>query len=395
MNHQNNAARLLLLGGADPHPADSDGETPLVAATAKNRINTVQLFLDWGVYIGNKVGASSEELGLALCVACEGGFLEVAKLLVNRGADTSFRTTSGQTPLLAAVRGGHLEVISLLFDESGFTHEVYENHSTLLHHASGIENPHVAKLLLERGADIEAKNIWDMRPIHHASFHGRVGTVKLLVESGADTKVKSYDGRTPLSYAAGRGHKSVVQLLLSKWRDGPNPSDYCCRDILHYACLEGRDEIVKLLIQAAEEKPSLDQRDHWGSTPLSFAVRRGHIDVVTTLLATKLVDSTSEDDLGRTIVWWAMRQQQAEILNLLTGTNERLPFGSEEDHRLEVPGALYSYCDICCFGSSKTSFYTCDICLGANADLCVCLECFTHGGHCFDISHQLLLTECN
>ncbi|KAH6950828.1 ankyrin repeat-containing domain protein, partial [Fusarium avenaceum] len=102
---------------------------------------------------------------------------------------------------------------------------------------------------------------------------------KLLVEGGADTKVKDHSGRTPLSYAAGRGHKSVVQLLLGEWRHDPNPADHSGRDMLHYACQEGRDGIVKLIIQAEGEKPSLDQRDRWGSTPLSIAVRRGHTDV--------------------------------------------------------------------------------------------------------------------
>lgn len=396
-NQQNDVASLLLDAGADPHLADTDGQTPLAEATARNRIDTVQLFLDRGVYNGNEFGANGNELGLSLCIACGRGFLEVAKLLVNRGADASFRTTSGQTPLLAAVRGGHLEIISLLFDEIGSTHELNRDQTTLLHHASLNKDPCVAKLLLERGADIEAKDRLGMRPIYYASFYGLVKTVNLLVESGADIRAKDYIGRTPLSYTAERGHNSVVQLLLSKSRDNPDPADCCCRNILHYACKEGHDEIVKFLIQRGQDKPSLDQRDCWGSTPLSIAVRRGHIDVVKTLLATNLVDATSKDDLGRTLVWWAMRQQQAELLDLLIGTNEQLSCGFEEDNCLEVPGRSDPYCDICWFGSSKQSskqlFFTCAICFLGQTDLRICPECFARGGHCFDTGHQLLIRQ--
>lgn len=424
-------ARLLQEGDVDPNDPTEDGCTALHFACTYNNKETAKLLLDNGADPGAKSisgftalhFASMLDHGELVTLLMErgadvdaGGNLDdtpplhassnqqndMARLLLHEGADlhrastdANFPTVSGQTPLIAAVRGGNPEVMSLLFDEFGFTNETHEDQLTLLHYASMGEDPRVAKLLLERGANIEAKDGWGMRPIHYACFYGRARTVKLLVEGGGDTKAKDYGGRTPLSYAAGRGHESVVQLLLRECRHDPNPADHSGRDILHYACQEGRDEIVNFFIQAEEERPSLDQRDRWGSTPLSMAVRRGHTGVVKTLLATNLVDSTSKDDLGRTLLWWAIRQQQVEILNLLTGTNQRLPFGFKQDCCLEVPGDLDPYCDICCFVSSKKLFYTCAICFGADVDLCICPECFTHGGHCFDIGHELLLRECD
>ncbi|KAI6756914.1 hypothetical protein HG530_011512 [Fusarium avenaceum] len=294
-------ATLLLDNGADPGVKSISGFTALHFASMLDHRELVTLLMERGA----DVDAGNNLDDTPLLHASSNQQNDMARLLLHEGAnlhrastDTSFQTASGQTPLTAAVRDGNLEVMCLLFNQFGFTNEAHEDQLTLLHYASMGEDPRVAKLLLERGANIEEKDGWGMRPIHYASFYGRVRTVKLLVEGGADTKAKDYGGRTPLSYAAGRGHKSVVQLLLGEWRHDPNPADHSGRDTLHYACQEGRDEIVKFLIQAEEEKPSLDQRDRWGSTPLSIAVRRGHTEVVKTLLATNLVDSTSKDDLG-------------------------------------------------------------------------------------------------
>ena len=82
------------------------------------------------------------------------------------------------------------------------------------------ENGHeaVVKLLLEKGAELETKDLhYGRTPLLYAARNGHEAVVKLLLEKGAEleTKNDAYGG-TPLSYAAENGHEAVVKLLLEK-----------------------------------------------------------------------------------------------------------------------------------------------------------------------------------
>ncbi|KAH6977638.1 hypothetical protein EDB80DRAFT_265352 [Ilyonectria destructans] len=75
----------------------------------------------------------------------------------------------------------------------------------------------VVKLLLEKGAKIEAKDSsYGRTPLKWAAHNGHEATVKLLLEKGADVEAKDEHGRTPLSWAAANGHEAIVKLLLEK-----------------------------------------------------------------------------------------------------------------------------------------------------------------------------------
>ncbi|KAH7134386.1 hypothetical protein EDB81DRAFT_858982 [Dactylonectria macrodidyma] len=87
----------------------------------------------------------------------------------------------------------------------------------------------IAKLLLEKGAEIEAKDSEHGRtPLSWAAEKGHTAVVKLLLEKGADVECKEEGGRTPLWWAAGwtplpwdagNGHEAIVKLLLEKGAD--------------------------------------------------------------------------------------------------------------------------------------------------------------------------------
>ncbi|KKO96409.1 ankyrin repeat domain-containing protein, partial [Trichoderma harzianum] len=72
----------------------------------------------------------------------------------------------------------------------------------------------VVKLLVEKGADIDAKDGGGRTPLLWATYNGHKAIVELLVEKGADIEAKDNYGRTPLSWAAYNGHKAIVELLV-------------------------------------------------------------------------------------------------------------------------------------------------------------------------------------
>ena len=73
--------------------------------------------------------------------------------------------------------------------------------STPLHFASGNNHIEIAKLLLDRGADVKAKDNGGQTPLHFASWHNRIKIAKLLIEAGADVDATDDDGETPLDNA--------------------------------------------------------------------------------------------------------------------------------------------------------------------------------------------------
>lgn len=71
----------------------------------------------------------------------------------------------------------------------------------------------VYRLLLESGADIEAKNHVGQTPLHNALSSSRFKIVKLLLEYGADKNIPDNDGRTALDLALRNKHSVVAGLL--------------------------------------------------------------------------------------------------------------------------------------------------------------------------------------
>jgi hypothetical protein len=71
----------------------------------------------------------------------------------------------------------------------------------------------VAKLLLEHGADIHARDNANWTPLHWAAYKGHFDVARLLLERGADPTVKNRDGKTPLDLAREAGYDGVVSVI--------------------------------------------------------------------------------------------------------------------------------------------------------------------------------------
>ena len=73
--------------------------------------------------------------------------------------------------------------------------------------------PKVAKLLLDRGAEVNA-HVGGFGILDKAAYHGRLQVAKLLLDRGAKVDVRNKWGATPLHNAAMQGDLQVVKLLL-------------------------------------------------------------------------------------------------------------------------------------------------------------------------------------
>jgi len=87
---------------------------------------------------------------------------------------------------------------------------------TDLHAAAGGSLPDEVRTLLERGADVNAREAWEETPLHFAARAGCAQVCELLLARDADIDAVNLDGQTPLLVAAHAGKEEACELLLSR-----------------------------------------------------------------------------------------------------------------------------------------------------------------------------------
>ena len=142
---------------------------------------------------------------------------------------------------------------NLLNDEQGSAAEDFRNKA--LTTAVRKRFLTAAEILLTVGAYVNAKDKEGRTPLSWASWYGYEAVVKLLLEKGAVLDAESFHSdQTPLSYAAGNGHEAVVKLLLEKGAALEAESLYSGWTPLSYAAENGHEAVVKLLQGKGAEK---------------------------------------------------------------------------------------------------------------------------------------------
>ena len=80
-------------------------------------------------------------------------------------------------------------------------------------------NTEVAALLIEKGANVNARGVNQKTPLHWAAFAGNTEVAALLIEKGADVNARDVNQKTPLDWAVSQGNTEVAALLVEKGAD--------------------------------------------------------------------------------------------------------------------------------------------------------------------------------
>ncbi|MGH3023839.1 MAG: ankyrin repeat domain-containing protein [Gaiellaceae bacterium] len=124
----------------------------------------------------------------------------------------------GFTPLHLAAFFRHPETARLLVDRGAPVDAVARNEAiavTPLQSAVTAANEETAALLLKRGADPNFRHGEGFTPLHAAAHHGSERLVDLLLAYGGDRLLADDQGRTPAAYARNAGHEALAARLES------------------------------------------------------------------------------------------------------------------------------------------------------------------------------------
>ncbi|TVY76036.1 Ankyrin-3 [Lachnellula suecica] len=332
--------RILLENGAEVDCTDTfrHSRTALHYATKFQKETAVQVLLEYKAAV-NTLDAKDRT---ALHLAAKGVRERIVELLLEKDADPKLADKEGNTPLHLAVItlfGGSILAIELLLSKSN-VNAIDNDGATALHHAAKHGEEGAVPFLLEKGADLEILDKAKRSVLHYAAQNGSTAILESLVREDTDLEAADEDGETALYIAAYYSRSDAVRLLLDKgaspncknnnnqtpiyqavwegeldmvklFRDRGAALDVVESNfgytLLHRACSEGREEIVRYLLKSGHSVEVLDE-DGW--TPLHVAALNGYVEVME-LLHESHANLFARAEDGRSALHFAFRKMKA------------------------------------------------------------------------------------
>jgi quinoprotein dehydrogenase-associated probable ABC transporter substrate-binding protein len=199
-----NMIELLVQRGADVNAKDSDGWTALLHAAFRNHVPSIEVLV--------KAGADLDESApggyTPLAIAIEEGKFFAAKALIDSGAKVDARLGKNDlTPLMVVASKPQVERRAQSVNQGPSTVEI-------------------AKLLIGKGADVNARSKAGVTPLMVAATYDNAVLAGVLIQSGADVGAKTAAGRTALDIAKSNHNaaaKQQIEILMGAKAKGGHP----------------------------------------------------------------------------------------------------------------------------------------------------------------------------
>ncbi|KAL6856566.1 ankyrin repeat-containing domain protein [Trichoderma novae-zelandiae] len=352
-NGSGEAAKLVLSSpGVNPMAEDRNGWTPITLAASYGHTNVVKALVDHGANFKSPTRSGWSPIN----VACSHGSIDVAKLLLDsygasmegneengwsalrsaavfghanilcyllqRGADTSERSSTGWTCLHSAAEAGHANAVAVLLDHGLDPMALTDIGWTPMILAADKGHDEVVHELLNRGADIEqrCRKLWT--PLCMAASRGDYGMARFLLDRGADIAARAMGGWFPLALAASNGHDPAVSVLIGYGAD-IHMTTYNGWTPLMAAADNGHSSTAMILI---EKGAHVEARSTNGWTALLCAADGRHLHTAKMLLGYG-ANLMATSDAGWTAGIRAAHSGGIRLLNMF----RRIP-GFELDH---------------------------------------------------------------
>ncbi|WP_422450001.1 ankyrin repeat domain-containing protein [Endozoicomonas sp. ALB091] len=218
----------------------------------------------------------------------------ILKTLLDRGANPNLCNIDQwnekkNIPLLCAARKGSYEVSKVLLEYGADPQARDGANWTALHWATWeykIQSVMLLKCLLDHGVDINARNNRGHTPLCTAILRGELPVVNTLLSEGADPNIPDNDGSTALDYAVSKGYTNMVDDLLAHGANPDTPGaihSYGWSNALCIALsMQYTDDIVDMLLAYGANPNKASKK---GDTPLHLAIEKSNASCVDKLLA--------------------------------------------------------------------------------------------------------------
>ena len=338
---------------------DGDGgvQMPPTGPLSSEEIGVLRAWIDQGPEFRTAIAPEApprpidSKLAAVLAAVRSGERATLEKLIAADPAIVSSKRSAGSTPLHHAAGFGTLDSLTLLVDKGADIKARNRRGATPLLWA--VHDEAKVRLLLARGADVNARQVEGRTPVYQAAvLGGGLPVLRLLLENGGNASTPILNGQTPLAVAAIRGDIDAMRLLVDKGADvnakngAGNPalmaaatngyagavrfllekgadakaSSKVGETALGNAAMAGDLETVNVLLERGADVNSRNSR---GYSPLLLAAGSDaiHAGIVKTLLA-KGADATLSADYDENALMLAAKRGNTEVTRLLGGLAE-------------------------------------------------------------------------
>ncbi|XP_061564917.1 ankyrin-3-like isoform X37 [Cololabis saira] len=357
-NHMD-VVQFLLDNGSSQSIATEDGFTPLAVALQQGHDQVVSLLLendtkgkvrlpalhiaarkddtkaaalllqnDHNADVESKmmVNRTTESGFTPLHIAAHYGNINVATLLLNRGAAVDFKARNDITPLHVASKRGNSNMVRLLLERGGKIDARTKDGLTPLHCGARSGHEQVLELLLDRGAPILSKTKNGLSPLHMATQGDHLNCVQLLLHHDVPVDDVTNDYLTALHVAAHCGHYKVAKVIVDK-KANPNAKALNGFTPLHIACKKNRVKVMELLLKHGASIQAVTES---GLTPIHVAAFMGHENIVHQLIHHGASPNTS-NVRGETALHMAARAGQSDVIRYLVQNGARVDAKAKDD----------------------------------------------------------------
>jgi ankyrin repeat protein len=306
-------------GGGGGGVGSSSGRTVLHIAIANRDLEMVRLLCELGSYLDRGFGDHT-----ALTYAISIAAFDIAKLLIESGADVNHQTRSGNFALLAAVSAGSEALTRSLLGRSAAVWMTSSSGYYPIHMASHRNRADLVRLLVKRGSQVDPVTNDGDTPLWVAVRLGNMDCIKCLVGLGADvnhTSSASSD-KTMLWFALRDGNVTLSKALISAGADvGAATVDDKGSETtpLHFACARGLDDIVHAMMDAGAD---LETQTWPGHSPLFVAASAGNLTTLRLLVEQGGANTHAESAAGQTALFGCTSHMA--IVKYLVGKGARV-----------------------------------------------------------------------
>ena len=282
------AAEDLLDAGVNPDLSDRQGATPLQHAASMNQFDAVKVLLRYHAN-PNALTSAGRARATPLQYAVELGNVQMASTLIAGGAEVNAKGPRGRTALHFA--GSHkLDMLQLLIEKGADVNARDADGDSGLDEAVWIGALDAAAILLAHGAHLnDVQTTSGATPVNEASYRGHAQVVRYLLQFHPELTIPDKRGNGPLANAVRMGRQECAQLLIDAWPKEQLTAAFLGR-IIDEAIRRKQTAVVEsLLLHGAEVNGILPS----GVTPLDGAAATGSAEMVRVLLDRKADPSLS------------------------------------------------------------------------------------------------------